>query len=416
LKVDYDFELCCRPDESTWECALRVQDASGDLVLELLRRGNAETEEAAIREALAGLAAHLLGEAATVQRPISEATTVPDEGVARVVFDCSPSDTELLIDDGSLGPCAALEGAVELSLGEHRLLMRHPGYAAQQQTLRINSPTERRFSVQLARHGLDSTWISVRSGQFQAGSPRTEDGRSDDEVLTTTNIEQPFEIAATELSQREWRLLMGTDISHFSTCGDDCPVDSINWFDALALANAYSELEGFQHCYDLSTCHGTAGIDFACAEAPKAVPGCEGYRLPTGVEWEYAARAGTQSAFYNGRIADGDDDECETDRGLAAIGWYCKNASIEGEGGFDLSKDEGSSRAGTQPRAQLSPNAWGLFDTAGNVAEWTEEGELRGGSFLSYARHCRSAARQTVTAEQRAASQGVRLVRALEHL
>jgi len=81
------------------------------------------------------------------------------------------------------------------------------------------------------------------------------------------------------------------------------------------------------------------------------------YNLPTEAQWEYSARAGSTTAFYNGGITEYPDMfECEYDRNLDAIGWYCYNSGDK-----------------THPVAQKAPNAWGLYDMSGNVSEWCQD-------------------------------------------
>jgi len=77
------------------------------------------------------------------------------------------------------------------------------------------------------------------------------------------------------------------------------------------------------------------------------------YALPTEAQWEYAARAGSTTAFYNGGITVTD---CSYDPNLDKIGWYCYNSSFK-----------------THPVAQKTPNAWGLYDMLGNVHEWCQD-------------------------------------------
>jgi formylglycine-generating enzyme required for sulfatase activity len=218
------------------------------------------------------------------------------------------------------------------------------------------------------------------------GSPVSEEGRDSDEVQHTVTLTRAFWLGKTEVTQGEWRRVMGTNPSRFSQCGDSCPVDKISWEDAVAYCNARSRQEGLEACYDGSRFRGL---------------GCTGYRLPTEAEWEYAARAGTTGARY------GD---------LDAIGWYDGNSG-------------GTIHAGAQRRA----NAWGLHDMLGNVWEWTNDwhgadggdamdptgavsGErrvLRGGGWNDEARYARVAFRYRVAPAYRFAGLGLRTARSV---
>jgi len=86
---------------------------------------------------------------------------------------------------------------------------------------------------------------------------------------------------------------------------------------------------------------------------------CPGYRLPTEAEWEYAYRAGTTTGYYNGEADKSlcSSSSCLKDANAEKIGWYCGNASSK-----------------THPVGQKSANTWGLFDMAGNVNEWCQDG------------------------------------------
>jgi len=197
-------------------------------------------------------------------------------------------------------------------------------------------------------------FVYIPPGTFTMGSPVGEPGRDLDEVQHEVTLTHGFYMQATELTQQQWQGVMGTTPSWFASCGVDCPVERVNWWDALAYANALSESEGLAPCYSLSGCTGTPGVDLDCTGVTVQTSGhnpyaCEGYRLPTEAEWEYAYRAGTTTAFYNGPIQ---DIACD-DPNASAIGWYCAKFGET-----------------THPVGQKLPNGWGLYDMAGNVWEW----------------------------------------------
>jgi formylglycine-generating enzyme required for sulfatase activity len=201
------------------------------------------------------------------------------------------------------------------------------------------------------------------------GSPRSEWGRgagSEEPVAMT--LTHDFFIGQTEVTQRAWMSLGYPNPSGlwFDTDGGDCtdspecPAGSITWYEAVSYGNALSLREGLQACYELSGCTGEMGKGLRCSSVKLTTPtlySCDGYRLPTAAEWEYAARAGTRTAYYSGEITAQDlYTECCEDKALEVIGWYCRNA-----GGR------------SHPVGGKAPNAWGLFDVAGNVSEWVND-------------------------------------------
>jgi len=169
-------------------------------------------------------------------------------------------------------------------------------------------------------------YMLIQPGSFMMGSPSSESGRDNDEKQHRVTITRPFFLKATEVTQGEWNAVMGSNPSKFSSCGDDCPVEKVSWYDAVDYVNALSRKEGLEQCYHFGRFKGLS---------------CKGYRLPTEAEWEYAARAGSTEARY------GD---------LNSIAWYNNNSGRK-----------------THPVGEKKPNAWGLFDMIGNVWEWTND-------------------------------------------
>ena len=231
-------------------------------------------------------------------------------------------------------------------------------------------------------------FVLIEAGTFAMGSPATEEGRDGDEgPVHQVTLSQPFSLGKYEVTQGQWAAVMGHNPSRFSACGPTCPVEQVSWMDVQAFI----------------------------AELNRWGDGAT-YRLPTEAEWEYAARAGTQTAIYTGGL---------TLRGrhrapaLDPIEWYGGNSGVSYAGGADCSewseKQYASSRCGPHTVGQKQPNRWGLYDMLGNVMEWTADsyGEyssgsvtdprssstgssslvLRGGSWSSSASRCRVAGR-----------------------
>lgn len=236
-------------------------------------------------------------------------------------------------------------------------------------------------------------FVEFPAGEFMMGSPSNEANRDSDEAQRRVRISKPFEIAKTEVTQLQWYLVMGNNPAYFGSRnnGDG---DALEYQGASLNMNHPVEKVSFADVQDYI--RRLNEID------PKYT-----YRLPTEAEWEYAARAGTNSAYSFG------------DSTLA----LSEHANF-----YDNSGSQ------TRSVASKKPNPKGLYDVHGNVWEWCGDwycksptGEIdptgpdggssrvmRGGSWALDAQHLRSAYRLNASPGTRYADLGFRLVRTLK--
>jgi formylglycine-generating enzyme required for sulfatase activity len=172
-----------------------------------------------------------------------------------------------------------------------------------------------------------------------------------------------FAMGKYEVTQGQWRPIMGNNPSYFSNCGDDCPVEHVSWNDAQDFIRRLNSKTGKQ------------------------------YRLPSEAEWEYACRAGRQQPYCGSYDPD-------------SVAWYDKNSGLQ-----------------THPVGQKQANNYGLYDMSGNVFEWVEDCDngdcsrsaVVGGSWFTgrYGLHLRLGTRFILGHGLRDRSLGFRVARTL---
>ena len=209
------------------------------------------------------------------------------------------------------------------------------------------------------------TFILCEPGTFTMGTSRPLFDELDQKEV---NITQPFFIGERPLTQMEWSAVMSTDPSRFKEGWSSGlrPVEMISWLDAMGFIDKLNQIDA-EEKFDL----------------------IGSWRLPTEAEWEYAARAGTQTRWHFG----------DEDNELDSYGWHA-----------------GNSGAQTRQTGQKKSNPWGLFDMHGMVGEWCSD-EARdgrrvhkGGSWFTESESTRCAARSTAAPDKRSDGIGMRLV------
>ncbi|MBO7597426.1 MAG: formylglycine-generating enzyme family protein [Bacteroidales bacterium] len=194
--------------------------------------------------------------------------------------------------------------------------------------------------------GITFNMISVAGGSFDMGS---NEGYNDEKPIHNVFIND-FYIGETEVTQGLWKAVIGNNPSVFSSKGDDYPVESVSWYDAVMFCNKLSELENKPKVYTITNIKYDDCKQIISADV-KADFSKNGYRLPTEAEWEYAARGGNKS---NGYKYSGSNK-------LADVAWY---------GCFDLSDANRTLNEDVDmPVKQKKSNELGLYDMSGNVWE-----------------------------------------------
>lgn len=254
-------------------------------------------------------------------------------------------------------------------------------------------PQENALKSGQIRNRFGMRFVPIMAGCFQMGGPVTKPEHSQYNLpYRLACLEKDYLLQQTEVTQCQWEAIMGPNDSpsHFASCGPHCPVESISWREVQAFILRLNQLDGVNT-----------------------------YRLPSEAEWEFACRAGTQTAYPWGKKALCDkmmfaNDTHGYDRCLKTYAPANRNSAV---------------RVMSFPLESKRP--FELYDMNGNVREWcddvvkwygdertnfsaTESGQLRavrGGGWRSPAAFCRCGARDGLHESEIASSSlGFRLV------
>lgn len=268
------------------------------------------------------------------------------------------------------------------------------------------------LSVAAAAAEVNDGFVLLPGGTVTIGSPDSERQRQADETQHQVTL-SAFYVDPHEVTQQDYQAVMGTNPSHFR--GDNLPVEQVTWYDAINYCNKLSEAQGLTPAYQ---------IDGTTVTWNRAA---DGYRLLTEAEWEYAARAGTQSVFYEGgQIVADQVNFCGSYPYLIEENYLShQNPEVV----------TSTYRQETMPVDGLAPNSWGLYHMEGNVSEWCFDyygpydtaqntdpsgptsGSLRvnrGGGWNDFAKHVRSAYRSVTSPDTIEQNLGFRIARNAE--
>ena len=179
--------------------------------------------------------------------------------------------------------------------------------------------------------------LELPAGTFPMGTRPDEPGRRDDELRHEVTLTSPFLLGKYEVTQSQWLAVMGTNPSEH--VGDSLPVENVSWHEAVQFCNRLSETHGLTPAYTID------------GDRVSWDRKADGFRLPTEAEWEYACRAGTTTAYFDGPCLD------ET-----AANSDCRTQTTDCE--------PGTTRGETIDVGSVTANPWGLYDMIGNVREW----------------------------------------------
>ena len=299
----------------------------------------------------------------------SESVTVDlSARLGTVTVSVQPADATVYVDGRSRGTGKT---SLRLSSAPHRIEVKRQGYQPWTRTITPRPGYPQTLSARLrsleaiARDSVAQTVVSaggqtmrrIEGGTFSMGASRAEPGRRANEVILPVTITRPFLISVREVTNKQFAEFRpnhdsGADV-HISLAADDNPVANVSWADAAQYCNWLSKQEGRTPAY-------REEFD----QWVPIYPTPDGYRLPTEAEWVLAIR------YAGGKQA-------------SKFPWGKKWPPPENSGNLaDLSARElvpsilpayDDGYTSSAPVGKFPPNSIGIYDAAGNVAEWVND-------------------------------------------
>ena len=292
-----------------------------------------------------------------------------------------PFGAEVYVDGKKLGQSPRVFNG--LLIGNHQVEVRKDGYATDKKSVTISEGQTASISGTLAsntasssngyassssvssggneisipvKNGITIDMVKVEAGIFMMGATSEMQYPVDDEKpVHQVTLTKDYYMGKYEVTQALWKAVMGRKPSFFE--GDNLPVEWVSWNDCQKFISKLNKMTGRR------------------------------FRLPTEAEWEYAARGGKKSRGY----------QYSGSSNISDVAWY-----------------DGNSGSKTHPVGTKQANELGIYDMSGNVYEWCQDWKglyssssqtnpigavngplrvFRGGSWLGYARLCRSSCR-----------------------
>jgi formylglycine-generating enzyme len=284
----------------------------------------------------------------------------------------------------------------DIPVGSYTIKVSAGGFKSAEKVtqLKIDQVLSERFELE---EGSDIDFgiemVFVKGDTFTMGCTDEQDNDCSDREKPTRQVTvSDFYIGKYEITQKQWREIMGNSPSQFSGC-DNCPVENVSWIDVQEFIKKLNKKIGKK------------------------------YRLPSEAEWEYAARSGSHSMGY--KYAGGNVS--------SDIAWYDSKTNVGFDDIYDRSQNNIKSKSKPQPIGGKAPNEIGIYDMSGNVWEWCEDDwhknykdaptdeqawidkprfrsrVVRGGSWNVTSEFCRVAVRHKLNANKSSASLGFRL-------